>query len=82
MRLEIDNLVLETELIGGFKINNHEYAVCFYIDSDNNSKIVIVEVIRNGNEVQTRNIPSEEVDFVLARYKEIEEKMLIGEMNE
>lgn len=79
MRLELDGITIDTDVIGGFKINEHEYAVCSYVDSLNNSKIVIVEVIRNGENITTKDIPENEYDYVLATYTNIEEKILEGD---
>ena len=76
MKINYNNILVDTEIIGGFKINDKEYAVLSYIDSDNNAKIVIVEVYKNGNQLEPREIPEDEMDFVLEKYKEIESKLL------
>lgn len=82
MNLEINGNVISTDLIGGFKVNEHEYAVCSYVDSDGNSKIVITEIVKDGDKVKAKDIPKEDMEFVLARYKEFEAKLLEGDMNE
>lgn len=79
MKLQYDGLIIDSEIIGGFKINEKEYAVCSYADSNNNYKIVIVEVVRDGKELKTKKIPADEIDFVLSRYKELEKEILGGE---
>ena len=76
MKINYNNKLVDTEIIGGFKINNKEYAVLSYIDSDDNAKIVIVEVYKNGNQLEPKDIPENEIDFVLEKYKEIESKLL------
>ena len=76
MKINYNNILVDTEIIGGFKINDKEYAVLSYIDSDNNAKIVIIEVYKNGNQLEPREIPEDEMDFVLEKYKEIESKLL------
>lgn len=79
MKIEYNNMIVDVDVIGGFKINNKEYAVCSYSDSNDNYKIVIVEVIRDSNGIGTRNIPSDEIDFVYEAYKKIESELLDGE---
>lgn len=81
MKIEYDNKSINTEVIGGFKINEKEYAVCSYDDGDANYKIVIVEVFREGDKIVTKNIPNEDMDLVLKTYKEIEDKLLGGDNN-
>ena len=76
MKINYNNILVDTEIIGGFKINDKEYAVLSYIDSNHNAKIVIVEVYKNGNQLEPREIPEDEMDFVLEKYKEIESKLL------
>ena len=76
MKINYNDKLVDTEIIGGFKINNKEYAVLSYIDSDDNAKIVIVEVYKNGNQLEPKDIPEDEIDFVLEKYKEIESKLL------
>ena len=76
MKINYNNTLVDTEIIGGFKINDKEYAVLSYIDSNNNAKIVIVEVYRNKDKLEPKDIPENEIDFVLEKYKEIESKLL------
>lgn len=76
MKINYNNTLVDTEIIGGFKINEKEYAVLSYIDSNNNAKIVIVEVYKNGDKLEPKDIPENEIDFVLEKYKEIESKLL------
>jgi len=76
MKINYNNTLVDTEIIGGFKINEKEYAVLSYIDSNNNAKIVIVEVYKNGDKLEPKDIPEDEIDFVLEKYKEIESKLL------
>ena len=76
MKINYNNTLVDTEIIGGFKINEKEYAVLSYIDSNNNAKIVIVEVYRNKDKLEPKDIPENEIDFVLEKYKEIESKLL------
>ena len=76
MKINYNNKLVDTEIIGGFKINQKEYAVLSYIDSDNNAKIVIVEIYRNGEKLEPRDIPENEINLVLEKYKEIESKLL------
>ena len=80
MEINYNNTIIETEIIGGFKINQKEYAVLSYIDSNEIAKIVIVEVYRNGNELKSREIPKDEIDFVLEKYKELESKIMEEEI--
>ena len=76
MKINYNNTLVDTEIIGGFKINEKEYAVLSYIDSNNNAKIVIVEVYKNGDKLEPKDIPEDEIDLVLEKYKEIESKLL------
>lgn len=76
MKINYNNTLVDTEIIGGFKINDKEYAVLSYIDSNDNNKIVIVEVYKNGDKLEPKDIPENEIDFVLEKYKEIESKLL------
>lgn len=79
MKINCRGLNVDVEIIGGFKLNNKEYAVCSYADSDDVYKIVIVEVFRNGDKFETREIPDNEVELVLEKYKEIENQILGGD---
>ena len=76
MKINYNNTLVDTEIIGGFKINDKEYAVLSYIDSNDNAKIVIVEVYKNGDKLEPKDIPENEINFVLEKYKEIESKLL------
>ena len=76
MKINYNNTLVDTEIIGGFKINDKEYAVLSYIDSNDNNKLVIVEVYKNGDKLEPKDIPEDEIDFVLEKYKEIESKLL------
>ena len=80
MEINYNDTIIKTEIIGGFKINEKEYAVLSYIDSNEIAKIVIVEVYRNGNELKPRKIPKDEIDFVLEKYKELESKIMKEEI--
>jgi len=82
MRINYDGIDIDVDIIGGFKIETNEYAVCSYVDSGNNYKIVILQVVRNGDDIQVKNIPNDEMDLVLSKYKEIEKEMLEGDGNE
>ena len=76
MRIKYDNLGIDVEIIGGFRINEKEYAVCLYDDSDKNSKIVIVELIKENGDVHVKDIPEDEIDFVLSQYEKIEKAIM------
>ena len=76
MKINYNNTLVDTEIIGGFKINDKEYAVLSYIDSNDNAKIVIVEVYKNRDKLEPKDIPENEINFVLEKYKEIESKLL------
>ena len=82
MKIDYENLIIDTEIIGGFKIDEKEYAVLSYIDSNENAKIVIVEVYRNKDKLEAKNIKEEEMDLVLQKYREIESKLLEVSNNE
>lgn len=82
MKFKYGELTIEAEIIGEFKINEKEYVVCSYADSMENYKIGIVEIVRKGNDVEVKDIPDDEIDFVLKKYKEIEEHLLGGEQIE
>ena len=81
MKIEYENMTVDAEVIGGFKINEKEYAVCSYEDTNENYKIVIVEVLRDGERIITKDIPNEEMNLVLETYRKIEDKLLEGENN-
>lgn len=82
MKLNYNNTIIDVEVIGGFKINEHEYSVCSYEDEFNKYKIVIVEIQREGEDIKVKDIPEEEMELVMSTYKEIESKLLEGEDNE
>ena len=82
MKIEYNNKIVDVEIIGGFKVNQKEYAVCSYEDSDDVYKIIIVEVVRDGGSITTKNIPNDEIDLVLETYRKIENKILDGGVNE
>ena len=80
MKINYNNTLIDAQIIGGFKINEKEYAVLSYIDSNDNAKIVIVEIYRNGNNLEPREIPENEIEFVLEKYKELETKIMEEEI--
>ena len=81
MKIEFNDVVVDAEIIGGFKIGEKEYAVCSYADSNENYKIVISEIVRDNGVIMTKNIPNEEMDLVLETYRKIEDKLLGGDNN-
>ena len=82
MIINYEGMEISVQIIGGFKIEEKEYAVCSYVDSNENYKIVIVQVVRSGNDMQVKNIPNEDMDFVISKYNEIKAKLLEGDNNE
>jgi hypothetical protein len=79
MKINYEGLDIDVEIIGGFKFNNKEYAVCSYADAAEIYKIVIVEFFKNGDKFEIREIPDNEFDLVLEKYKEIEMQILGGD---
>lgn len=75
MKLNYNGTMIDTEIIGGFKINQKEYCVCTYGDGNNNYKIIIMEIIRENNNFKVKEIPKEEIEIVYSKYKEIEETL-------
>ena len=75
MKFEYNNKIIDVKVIGGFKLNKKEYAVCSYDDKEN-SKIVILEIYKENDIIKTRKIPKEDINIVFNKYKEIEEKIL------
>lgn len=82
MKLKYDGIIMDVDIIGGFKLEKAEYAVCSYLDSEKNCKIVIVQVFKNGNTIKTRAVPEKDIDMVITKYKEIEKYLLGGNENE
>ena len=72
---------ITVNVIGGFEFNNKKYAVCSYIDLEN-QKIVIVETITDENGVTTtKDIPQEEIGMVLEHFNLIKNELLKEENN-
>jgi len=76
LRIERDGVVIDANIIGNFKINEREFSVCSYVDSEANAKIIIIEIERVGSNIITKDIPDEDMEFVLDKYKEIESILL------
>jgi len=69
---------MDIDILGSFKISENEYAVGSYEDSKNNCKIVILEILRDGENIKVKPISKKDKDNVLAKYKEIEKYLLGG----
>lgn len=82
MKINYSGLNIDVEIIGGFKLNDKDYAVCSYADSSDNYKIVIVETVRTGDKIEVKEIPDNEINVVLDRYRELEKHILGGDHGE
>lgn len=78
MKLKYNGIKMDVDIMGGFKIDTHEYAVCSYMDSENNFKVIIVEILRDGDNIKTKNIPEKYIDMVISKYEEIKNFLLGG----
>lgn len=76
MKIEYNGKLIEANIIGEFKINEKEYVVTSYVDDQEEYKIVILQVIRNGEEVKTINVPDEDIEEVLSTYESIKNSLM------
>lgn len=76
MKIEYNGRLMEANIMGEFKINEKEYIVTSYEDDHEEYKIVILQVIRNGEEVKAINVPDEDIDEVLSTYEGIKESLM------
>ena len=76
MKIEYNGRLIEANIIGEFKINEKEYVVTSYADDQEEYKIVILQVIRNGEEVKTINVPDEDIEEVLSTYESIKNSLM------
>ena len=82
MKFKYKNLKMDVNPIGTFNIDTHEYVVCSYMDSEKNCKIVILEIVKNGKKIKTKDIPKEDVDMVINKFNEIKSQLLGGDLYE
>ena len=76
MRIEYNGRLIEANIIGEFKTNEKEYIVTSYADDQEEYKIVILQVIRNGEEIKAINVPKEDIEEVLSVYEEIKNSLM------
>ena len=76
MKIEYNGRLIDANIIGEFKINEKEYVVTSYADDQEEYKIVILQVIRNGEEVKTINVPDEDIEEVLSTYESIKNSLM------
>ena len=76
MEVNYNGLNIESEIIGGFKIEDKEYVVTSYADDASNCKIVILQLIRDENGVKAVNVPDEDIEKVTAVFNEVKETIM------
>ena len=76
MEIEYNGELIRVDVIGGFKIEDKEYAVCSYVDTQENYKIAIVQVRRDSEGIHAMDIPSEDIEKVTKYYEEIKNKIM------
>ena len=76
MKIEYNGKLIEANIIGEFKINEKEYVVTSYAEDQEEYKIVILQVIRNGEEVKAINVPDEDIEEVLSTYESIKNSLM------
>lgn len=75
MELEYNGVKITVDIMGEFKVEENEYAVCSYEDDQDNHKIVIVQVEKADEKYIAKDIPDEEVDKVMETYEAIKAKL-------
>ena len=78
MEIEIDGVKVTTNIIGGFQVDEKEYAVCSYEDDRNNCKIIILQTETEGDTIRVKEIPDEDVEKVMDTYERIKKEALEG----
>ena len=76
MEIEYNGIKRRVNIMGGFKLKEKDYAVCSYADSEENYKIIIVQVIKDSVEMHTVDIPAEDREDVIRAYEEIRNYVL------
>lgn len=82
MKFKYKDLKMDVNPIGTFNIDSHEYVVCTYKDSEKNCKIVILETVKVGKKIKTKDIPKKDVDMVINKFNEIKKELLGGDLCE
>ncbi len=75
MEIEYNGIKMNVDIMGEFKVDENEYAVCSYEDDQDNYKVIIVQVEKVDGKYITKDIPDEEVDKVTEAYKAIKAKL-------
>lgn len=76
MKVDYNGLNIESDIIGGFKIQDKEYVVTSYADSGENYKIVILQVIKDENGKKAINVPDEDIELVTETFNNIKESIM------
>ena len=76
MKVNYNGIQMEANLIGKFKIDKAEYAVCSYEDDKNNNKIIIFQIEEKDGKIITKDIPQSDIEKVKKCFEEIKEKLL------
>ncbi len=75
LEVEYNGIKMKADILGEFKVEDKEYAVCSYEDDQDNHKIVIVQIEKKEGIYYTKDIPDEDIDKVLSYYNEIKKKL-------
>ena len=76
MEIEFEGVKVKANIIGGFQIDEKQYAVCSYEDELNNCKIIILQTETDVDTIKTKEIPEEDVDKVMNVYEKIKKEIM------
>ena len=76
MEIDFEGVKVKANIIGGFQIDEKQYAVCSYEDELNNCKIIILQTETDVDTIKTKEIPEEDVDKVMNVYEKIKKEIM------
>lgn len=76
MEIELDGNKIKVNIIGGFQVNEKNYAVCSYEDERNHHKLVIIQVVEDQTGMHALDIPETDKEEVLRTYTEVKNRIL------
>lgn len=82
MKIEYNGTNIEVNIIGEFKIEEKNYIVTSYADENNNYKIVILQLIKDGSSIRAVNVKEEDIEKVRNAYEEIKNTLMEDEDEE
>ena len=82
MKIEYNGTNIEVNIIGEFKVEEKNYIVTSYADENNNYKIVILQLIKDGSSIKAVNVKEEDIEKVRNAYEEIKNTLMEDEDEE